>query len=798
VTVEVFDINKEQGGLKPLKQGGSRQTTNLRLEDSLGREYVLRSVDKTPSRALPKELQKTIAGDIMQDQISAANPFGAMTIPHMAKAAGVYYTNPKLVFIPHDTSFGEFSPVFSNMLAYIEDRPNNDMSHQASSGYSKKVIGSEKLFESLYADKDNAIDQPFFLRTRLFDMLIGDWGRHEDQWRWATFENGKGKLYRPIPRDRDHVFFKFDGVLPYLASRKWSIRNFRNFDYNYKDVVGLNLSATSLDRAVLTSLTLKQWLTIAEELKASLPDSTIENAINMMPKEAFKYHGNEIIKKLKSRRDQLPALAESYYKELSKKVDIVGSEKKERFIVNRLNNAETEVLVLKSKADSDTIYRRIFFTNETKEIRLIGLGGDDAFNIDGKTKKGPLLRIIGGEGMDAVLDSSAVKGCKRRNLVYDTYTGSEISKSHETRDLRSDKVRDSINDYKRAGYLYNFTAPIPSFEFNVDDGLFLGLAMLRKTHGFRKKPYASSQRLGVNYSTNTNAFSVRYRGDFKKIINNWNLTLNGRYSGPKYALNYFGFGNESFRRDTAIVFYRFKASEVYFSPVLYRTVTKHFEIGFGPSYQHIKIARTPGRFVTSSESRIDSSAFDASQYVGLRLYTQLSTLDNNINPLKGIRWFIEGGYYKRLSTSENYQNISSELSAFFTPKLPVQITFASRVGGGTNFGEFQFFQANTLGGTTNLRGFRRTRFYGRTSFFQNTEVRVKLFDLNLYLFPGKIGILGFYDYGRVWADNEKSHLWHTGYGPGLWLQVYKTAVITATYGISEEESLFNLQFSFLF
>ena len=51
-------------------------------------------------------------------------------------------------------------------------------------------------------------------RRRLFDMLIGDWDRHQDQWRWIEFkENGK-KVYRPMPRDRDQAFsIMADGFL---------------------------------------------------------------------------------------------------------------------------------------------------------------------------------------------------------------------------------------------------------------------------------------------------------------------------------------------------------------------------------------------------------------------------------------------------------------------------------------------------------------------------------------------------------------------------------------------------------
>src|SRR5690606_35721638 len=68
VQVSLFDADTVKGGLTPIKKGGSRQTTNLRLEDSLGRQFVIRSIDKTPTKALPDALQKTIFADIIQDQ----------------------------------------------------------------------------------------------------------------------------------------------------------------------------------------------------------------------------------------------------------------------------------------------------------------------------------------------------------------------------------------------------------------------------------------------------------------------------------------------------------------------------------------------------------------------------------------------------------------------------------------------------------------------------------------------------------------------------------------------------------
>src|SRR5690606_997306 len=121
----------------------------------------------------------------------------------------------------------------------------------------------------------------------------------------------------------------------------------------------------------------------------------------------------------------------------------------------------------------------------------------------------------------------------------------------------------------------------------------------------------------------------------------------------------------------------------------------------------------------------------------------------------GIMWTNNASMnWQMEETSRRYTRAGSELVAYFSPDLPFQLTAAYRLGGAHNWGDFHFFQANTLGGTTNLRGYRRTRFAGRSAVYQNIELRVELFKYNLYLFPGRVGVLGLYDMGRVFADND--------------------------------------------
>src|SRR6185295_12600286 len=103
---------------------------------------------------------------------------------------------------------------------------------------------------------------------------------------------------------------------------------------------------------------------------------------------------------------------------------------------------------------------------------------------------------------------------------------------------------------------------------------------------------------------------------------------------------------------------------------------------------------------------------------------------------------------------------------------------------------YEFYQANIIGGRTgeNVRGYLGERFAGRSTFYNNFEVRLRLFRFNAYIFPADFGIMGLVDNGIVWEDNQPSDTWHSGYGGGIWLSPFSLAVITATYSFSNEDS----------
>ena len=149
---------------------------------------------------------------------------------------------------------------------------------------------------------------------------------------------------------------------------------------------------------------------------------------------------------------------------------------------------------------------------------------------------------------------------------------------------------------------------------------------------------------------------------------------------------------------------------------------------------------------------------------------------------------------------------TTNLESRFSIYIPIanRSVLAMRVGGATRVGDFAFYHANTLGGFNvrreqgNLRGHLRGRYAGRTSLYFNNDLRMKLFTFKTYLFPAHFGVLGFYDIGRVWVDDEKSSVWHHGYGGGIWIDPFAFTIFNLTYAVSKEEQLVTLTMGFQF
>lgn len=806
INVPIFDIGTEKGGLKILQRGGGHQTISLRLEAENGKQYVLRSMDKNPALTLPQEFRKTFIKSFVQDGISASHPYAPFIIPSLADAAGIFHTNPKVVYIPNDPRFGIHQQDFANTLALFEERANKKNIKEPFFGDGDDVLSSPDLYEKLRKDNDNHVDQVFVVRNRLFDFWLGDWDRHDDQWRWVEYnKKDDEKLYKPIPRDRDQAFFAGEGIFKRMASSKWAQPALRGFhdDIDYLPSLGA-YRIRYFDRVFMTEVSMENWLKQARELRSALTNEIIESAIRQWPNEIYDLHGEEILRKLKNRRDSLEKYAKEYYLLISKEVDVLASDKQEFFKVERLDDEHTKVTVHKisKKGNLDKIiYERTFKTSETNEIRLFGFDGNDKYEIIGKVNKGIKVRIIAGDDDDVIIDNSKVRGLGKKTIVYDTKSGTDLEISSETRNLTTDKDP-NINAYNRQEFDFNLLAPLASVNYNSDDGLFLGGGVFIKTDGFRKSPYATKHKILGNYAIGTSSYQFTYGLDIIDAFGKLDFSLSAEAKAPNFVNNFFGMGNETqYNKDIEERYYRTRFEEYTVRPTLTLNLGKNTSVNFGPTFRAVEVEESNDRFINdfANTDPMGMGVFESKVYAGGTVGFHLNETSEQLIPTKGLNFNAVLDYNAGINKfSGNSAQFKTDASFRWSFHEPSRTVFATRMGYQKSFGDFEFFQSAQLDGFNTLRGYRRYRFSGESSLYHQVEMRVKLFDWSSFYFPSQVGMILFNDLGRVWVDGENSNKIHHGYGGGLYITPFNFATINVLLAVSEESVLPLVKFGFYF
>lgn len=385
VTLPVFHLREMGFTIQEL--GGGQQTKSLRLLDASGREWALRTVDKDVEEALPPSLQNTFAERVVQDMISAAQPYAPLTVPLLAQAAGVVAAKPVFYFVPDDPALGAYRKLFKNTMCMLEERePTPD--HSATKN-------TKELVEAMLKDNTVQLEEKAVLRARLLDMLIGDWDRHQDQWQWG-FKKVEGIDYGyAIPRDRDQAYF-YSGGLLVKGARAIALKHLVGFAKNTSKLKKLNAKSWNFDHTFLSSLDAADWQQAMQLFASAVSDSIIHAAVKKLPPEVYELNGLLIEKKLITRRNSLPKDAMRYYRFISSAVTVAGTDAPERFVINSSRDSTT----IQQFAGPDflkRIYSRTFHRSETYQITILGLGGKDEFIQSGTSSRIRLV-VDGGKG----------------------------------------------------------------------------------------------------------------------------------------------------------------------------------------------------------------------------------------------------------------------------------------------------------------------------------------------------------------------------------------------------------------
>ena len=633
----VIHLSSFQGGLAPVKEGGGNQTHSLRLSDSCGMEWVLRSVEKYPDAILPEDLKNTFVGDLVNDAMSAQHPYGALIVPPIAQAVGVPHANPVIGIIAPDPMLGIYSKTFAGSICLLEEREPNG-----------KSVNYLDMLAAMNADNDNQFDSTIFLRARILDLLIGDWDRHGDQWRFVPLRDGMGKKYVPVPRDRDQVFYTNQGVFPFLESRPYVAPFFEGFNPRVRNTGTFFFTSTLLNARFLNQFSYIDWMRITGEFVHAVTDSVLEEALKLLPSSAYSLRHDQLLKTLKQRREDLPRAMSDYYYFLNKSVFIQTSDQNE-FI--RISDTLQNLLSLSifSMSDEGTVSRiifsRVYDPRITKEIRFFIGRGNDRINIDNRNSD-IRLRFSGREGPKHF---NLVNAEKKVN-VFETDQSATFS-GNQSR-IKKHISNDSANTAIVPGNLFNVVTPFIDFGFNPDDGVLIG-GVLNYTRGvdyttttFSTKKYTSFQQFGFSHSFSTKAFEAKYNAEWVKLVGRADLIVHANVNAPNNTENYFGTGNESsfLKTDNYKHYYRARFSLYKLSSFLRWGEKGKVNFSFGPSLQYYTFdsADNIGRFIEtpSAVQTYDSNSLSKSKLqAGVILEFRKDTKDNPLLPTKG--YFID-------------------------------------------------------------------------------------------------------------------------------------------------------------
>lgn len=797
IEADVLHLKNFAGGLVPISKDESELTKFLILMGNDGKFWKFTPLQKNASGLFPEYLQQSVVDDFMKDQFSFANPFASFIAAPLLRSVNIYQPEHVLVYLPKSNLLGEFNDEFGDLLGLLGIIPLPEDS--SSFEDNAKFLSSIDLIKLLEENKNERVNATDYLKTRLMDIFLGDWDIHADKWKWVKY--CEGGVWKQNPRNRDLAFSKFDGLLPIIAT--FYNPQLVTFNDSYLYIDDITWSGRFLDQRFLTELNYHDWDSVAKFVQNKLTDDEITNAINRIPIAHREIAGEEMINNLISRRDDLKNISDDFYNLINKYVDVYGSALDDSAEIIRMDGRTGVKLYLKQdleKTNYKPYYQKVFDHSITKDLRIHLLNGDDKAIVRGKVNSGIIIRIIGGEGEDELIDSSVVSGyllsilpiydADIQTKFYDSGMNTKFISSPSTlidRKIFSEPKTDVEKYEPQQRDRGHDWVVLPIGNYNLDDGLILGAELSLLSYNFRFSPFEYKQTITAAYATTPKSYQIKYSGLFNSLITGADYQLEILKSELNFT-KYFGYGNEtSYSKNlNRNNYYRFGQELFQISHYLsfYLIDPLRMKTGISYSYSISSLANLE----SIKNFQYQNYGLGRLRQLGITTNLNVDTRDSPLIPKKGFYFDIDASHYPAiLDMAENFAQLNFDVRGYFTTQAPMNTTLAVRCGGGKNWGKYPFYKSIFLGGEKDLRGYRRQRFSGDAALFGQSELRVHLTTLKLIL-KGRLGFHLFTEAGRVFAVNEKSSKWHPSYGGGFWVSYFQNTLNYAfTYAASPED-----------
>ena len=779
--------------VRAITEGGGNQSRSLRLIDDNDNEFTIRELRKSGVRFIQSKIKDhyvieymddTVAESVVQDYYTTAQPYAQFAINELLDAIDIPHANPRIVYVPKQKRLGRFNENYGDKLYMIEAHVGDENKAFEIFGNADDIISTKDMLLELQNDKDAKIDEATYLRARLFDMLVGDWDRHEDQWRWALHEQEDGTmLYKPIPRDRDQAFSKYDGVFPAILKLVSPLaRNMQTYAPEIKNVETFNNAVYYLDKSFINTASWDDWKAQAENLQNSLTDEVIDNAFANLLEDTKSESIDHIKSTLKLRRENMVSIAKDYYTYFKDHEIIVATNKDNTISISRHPNGRTDVSI--SQKDK-VILENTYNKNETKELWIYALDGDDQILVTGEGDNYISIKIFGGEENDRydIQNKSDIKvyDYKSKKNTFKTSVNTFLTDSYD------------INNYDPQKRKSKTNILLPTIGFDPDAGLNVGLTNTFTTYSLLRNPFTTQHILNGSYYSATQGFEFSYNGEFAHVFHNWNLSLDARITSANFAMNFFGIGNETAYDDDAVDldFNRVKIEQWHFQPSLIYKTSGNVSAHVAARVESHKVDDTDNGFAQAFFGT-NNDVYENQVYAGAEVGINFNNKTGLLSfPRRGLEFGLVAGYKQTIDSDfDNQFSYVTPTASFIYPiHESGMAVLATKAQAHFILGDsYEFYHAARVGGNTSLRGFRNDRFLGKTSFFQTTDLRLCLLEVRTGAVPLRLGLTGGYDLGRVWNENDDSKQWHNSYGGSVFINGFQAFTANIGYYLSDEDS----------
>jgi len=778
ITARSVSLETLYGGLKFVDQ--IPQLHAVVFEDNTGKKYMVKPMGGSSSflesgffRDIFKidDFRNTYIGDFVKEAYTIIHPYSFIVSDELAGKAGLNSNTTQIVYFTGNNYTDTIADGtnINNKLSSISQFPQYNSCDV--------ITDIEVLLAKLQSDPKSRIDRGKYIRTRLFDMLIGDWNKIPENWAWNGFiQKDSTIIYEPDVIDRSYAFAKVDGTLFKQLLEMLGLNFITNYESEIKDIKRINKLGFALDIALTNGSSVNDWISEAAYLRNTLSNIVIDQAFSLLPDEMKNEQADILTANIKSRREKLQSTAIAYYNLLQQTPVITGTNANNRFLINNENNNLRIQIYTKEKNDS-LIFDKTYNKSKTKEIWLYGLNGDDSFESVGENKHIPLL-LIGGKGMNnySIENGRNISIIERKTNQYqsNTHSGVKIIYPNDTNAL--------AYDYEKVKYTkWSFT---PIGVFDSDLGLNLGTSVAYTVYGFKRMPYTRWHQFSFDYVN-----GITYQGIFPDYNHRKSIHLYAYIGSPAYFSNFFGFGNETpGYKNEKDAYNRVNINKYIITPGFYYSIDSSQTINLNTSFELYKVKNPKNKNrLINKYYEDDSDIFKSKYFFDASISYQLDKEQKHF--ISSYKAGLTAGW--KINIAEPGRNFPYLLANLgINLSITDKITFATLMKGKTIFTDkYEFYQS----ATTELRGFRNKRFTGKHSFYQYTDIRYDMGELQNPLAPVTYGFFVGVDHGRVWYPGESSKKWHSSYGGGIWLSLFKKFTGKFSYFASSDTGRFTIE-----